>query len=198
MTDETAYEKRRIRLYKVWSAIQQRCENPNHISYKNYGGRGIKLCKRWKKFKNFLFDMGIPEKGMTIDRIDNNKGYNRKNCQWVSLKENANNKRDNHVLEFNGIKKTISEWSDQTGIKQNTIVYRIKRGWRVSEALEFENRINKRLANKLKRKRSCLVCGVEFIPRASQVKEGGGNYCSVACANSVIYKTRKKRGCCNG
>jgi len=70
--------------YTTWTGMRFRCEKKNHISYKWYGGRGIKVCKRWLKFQNFLKDMGVKPRGLTLDRINNNGNYCKRNCRWVS------------------------------------------------------------------------------------------------------------------
>jgi hypothetical protein len=80
------------RTYSAWASMLQRCNNPNHTGYKNYGGRGISVCTEWSMFTNFLADMGECPPHMEIDRIDNNLGYNKENCRWIAPRENRLNR----------------------------------------------------------------------------------------------------------
>jgi len=118
-------------IYSVWQAMIQRCHNSSNPAYKYYGVRGITVCDKWRNsFQAFFDDMGHAEKGMSIDRIDNDKGYSPDNCKWATLKEQANNKRDNRYITHNGITKTICDWSISLGGHRCLVGKRIDElGW---------------------------------------------------------------------
>lgn len=81
--------------YKVWTAMFDRCYNEKHPAYNYYGGRGIKVCPRWRSFYNFMDDMGPRPDGLTLERVNNMAGYGPKNCKWATYTEQANNRRNN-------------------------------------------------------------------------------------------------------
>lgn len=130
--------KTNTRLYRIWGAMRSRCYNPNTANYHNYGGRGITVCEEWRKdfqsFYTWSMEHGY-KSDLSIDRIDNEQGYGPDNCKWSSRKEQANNTRQNHVLNYNGEAHTTAEWSDITGISRTVIVNRLRRGWDVEKAL---------------------------------------------------------------
>lgn len=128
--------KSKERIYSVWEGMKARCQNPNAKHYSNYGGRGIKVCEEWQKFEGFC-KWAIEsdyDDGLTIERIDSNGDYEPLNCCWKSRKGQANNTRRNKYIEFDGKRKTMSEWADDIGISYDTLRWRI-RNWGVEKAL---------------------------------------------------------------
>jgi hypothetical protein len=83
------------RTYFVWQQMFSRCQNPNHADYKNYGGRGIRVIRRWESYEDFMADMGPRPEGMTLERKNVNGNYSKRNCKWASNKEQQRNKRNN-------------------------------------------------------------------------------------------------------
>lgn len=123
--------------YKVWRSMKARCDNPNEKYYYLYGGRGIRVCDRWyRSFTNFLSDMGSKESGMSLDRIDNDKGYEPSNCRWVTAKEQANNRRDTILVARSGRTQSLKQWCEELSINYGTIWSRVhKLNWACEQAL---------------------------------------------------------------
>lgn len=113
--------------YIIWSAMNQRCSNKNNKGYKYYGGRGIKVCKGWLKFENFYKDMGNKPQGLSLDRIDNSKGYCKENCRWATRKEQQRNTRYNKMIAYKGETKCLVEWSEELNMNYNTLLSRLCR-----------------------------------------------------------------------
>lgn len=84
----------KTKIYKTWVSMIERCTNKNHGSYKDYGGRGITICKEWENFEIFYSDMSDCPDGLSLDRKDNNKGYSKNNCHWATSEEQCQNKRN--------------------------------------------------------------------------------------------------------
>lgn len=125
-------------IYRTWTNMKCRCFNVNDIGYKNYGGRGITICDDWMKFENFYKDMGDPEPGYTLDRIDNNKNYCKENCKWSNKTEQANNRSSNRIIKYKGFEKTLSEWCRELGLNNAATKYRLDRSnWTIEEAFEL-------------------------------------------------------------
>jgi len=120
-----------------WMGMVQRCTDPHHHAYKDYGGRGIKVCERWLTFENFYADMGDPpQPGMSLDRYPDNDGnYEPGNVRWATKKEQANNRRSSKLLTYNGETRTQAEWEDVHGLRRGQLWERLDRGWELGRAL---------------------------------------------------------------
>lgn len=135
------------RPYRIWLGMRRRCYRKDSHNYHLYGGRGIKICDEWKDdFKTFWKDMkdGYAN-NLTIDRINNDGDYEPNNCRWYTLKEQANNKRSNVFIEYNGERKTIAQWTVEAGFGYQTILKRLKAGWDNGKTLTTRPR--KKLGN---------------------------------------------------
>lgn len=123
--------------HMAWSSMLKRCRNPNTKNYHLYGGVGVKVCKRWMRFENFLQDVGrAPSKKHSLDRWPNNNGnYEPGNVRWATSKEQLNNLRTNVLITAFGKTQTQQQWSDETGIARDTLAWRIKSGRKPEEAL---------------------------------------------------------------
>lgn len=125
------------KLYKVWAAVKQRCTNPKNKAYKNYGGRGIKLCDEWLEYESFekwAFENGYAE-GLQLDRIDNNGSYSPDNCRFVSTLENSHNKRNNVWITIDGKTALAVDWAKEVGVDVEVIRKRLRKGWTPKEAV---------------------------------------------------------------
>jgi len=122
--------------YNTWSAMLFRCSNPKAVDYALYGGRGIRVCERWKVIENFIEDMGPrPSVKHSIDRIDNDGNYEPNNCRWATPIEQGRNRRGNRMLTYNGMTLCMAELAEEFGINQVTLSGRLKRGWSVERAI---------------------------------------------------------------
>jgi hypothetical protein len=122
--------------YARWCSMKERCGNPKTKSYHRYGGRGIKVCKRWAaSFEAFYADMGQVPPGKSLDRIDNNGNYEPGNCRWATKHQQAANARNAKIVQHDGRALCVSEWARILGIKTSTISQRLRLGWPVKMAL---------------------------------------------------------------
>lgn len=134
-------------LHRTWSNAKSRCYDANSTPFKDYGGRGITFCEEWKNSFQAFYDWAMAngyKHGLTLDRIDNNKGYSPDNCRWATMKEQSNNRRSNKYLEFRGETRTVSQWSEITGIHNDTILKRLKHGWSVDKTLTTPTQIHRK------------------------------------------------------
>lgn len=121
--------------YAVWSAMLSRCNNPKNSNYHRYGARGIVVCERWLKFKNFIADMGPRPSGEhSLDRIDNDGNYEPENCRWATLKEQARNTSRNRLLTHDGRTMCLDDWAREIDVSPSCLSHRLEK-MTVSEAI---------------------------------------------------------------
>jgi hypothetical protein len=126
-------------LYRKWDGIKKRCNNEKTPQYKDYGGRGIRICPEWENNFKAFYDWAMAngyKEGLTIERIDNNGNYEPSNCRWATPKEQANNRRNTPYITYNGVTKTSREWDDYFGIRSGTINKRMNCGMTAEKAMQ--------------------------------------------------------------
>ena len=178
----------RTRLYVIWTVMKQRCFNPRVPGFKNYGARGIVVCRRWRdSFEAFSDDMGPPPEGTSIDRRDNARGYDCgrcedcaargavANCRWATDLEQNRNRRDNRRITHQGETLCVSEWEERLGLPKRLVTTRLRRGWTEAAALTTPVRVP------LNEQRTCARCGASFRLRSDRVATA--KFCSRKCAN---------------
>lgn len=127
-------------IYRIWAAMTSRCFNRNNKAYKHYGGRGITVCEKWLNPENFIewaLKNGY-KKGLTIDRIENNIGYNESNCRFVSMVVQNNNKRNSIHVNYKNESMGISEWARKLKLNNSSLYY-----WYFTKRLSFDDAIRK-------------------------------------------------------
>ncbi len=130
-------------LYEVWRTIKKRTEQKDYKDYARYGGRGIKMCDEWRNDYMAFYRWALThgwKKGLTLDRVCNNRGYNPYNCRFVSRKAQANNRSTNTKVTVNGVERTIAQWGRVNHIGETTILQRIARGWSPEKAVTTPSR----------------------------------------------------------
>lgn len=125
----TPHGRRPLPEYKSWAAMLQRCTNPNNPRFKDYGGRGIAVCKSWHRYENFLKDMGRCPAGKTLERRNNAKGYTPTNCYWATPLQQSQNQRSTRLLTYKGRCQCLSAWARELGIATDTLRERLERKW---------------------------------------------------------------------
>jgi len=113
--------------YKSWCGMKGRCNNPRDAAYGRYGGRGIKVCPRWLQFENFFEDMGEKPEKLTLERLDNNKGYSPDNCTWATRWTQNRNKKNNRMYSYQGEAKCLADWAIEMGMNYQTLCSRLNK-----------------------------------------------------------------------
>ena len=133
--------------YRSWVSMLGRCRDPDHVGFKNYGGKGIKVCERWHSLSNFIADMGMrPSLDHSIERIRSSEDYAPGNCRWATIVEQNNNTTRNHFIEFNGKRQTLAQWAREIRVPHDTLRHRIYSGWPTDKALTTP--LRKRIDNR--------------------------------------------------
>ena len=121
--------------HQSWTHMKQRTTNPNNDRYKDYGGRGIILCDKWKTFEGFLEDMGPRPDGTSIGRRDNNRGYFKGNCRWETREQQQRNRSVNRMIEYKGEILCVAAWAEKLNLPYSCLSTRINRGWSIERAV---------------------------------------------------------------
>jgi hypothetical protein len=121
--------------YTVWAGMIQRCTNPKSEAWKNYGGRGITVCDRWRSFQNFKDDMPPRPKGASIERVKINEGYSPENCIWADRKAQNSNTRRSRWLTIHGKTMTMNQWAEKSRVPYSRLKHRINSGWNPERAI---------------------------------------------------------------
>jgi hypothetical protein len=125
-----------IQTYRSWNCMIGRCERTSDPSYRRYGGRGIRVCARWRRsFASFLVDMGERPAGTTLDRRDNAGDYEPDNCRWATRREQSRNTTRNVLITALGRTMCLEDWALHLGIHPETLRNRVRRGWDTTRAL---------------------------------------------------------------
>jgi hypothetical protein len=123
-------------LRERWNGMIRRTSDSRHHAYPSYGGRGIKVCDRWKTYANFLEDMGPTfQTGLTLDRIDVDGNYEPGNVRWATAAQQARNRRDTVTLTWQRRTMPLPDWADRLGISADSLSRRLRRGWSTDRAL---------------------------------------------------------------
>lgn len=135
--DRTTHGMSKHPAFAVWRSMLGRCQLPTHQAYRNYGGRGITVCKRWRdSFENFWNDMRPTyQPGLTLDRRRNDRNYTPGNCRWVSCEEQANNRRGQVLIWTPQGRMSVSRAARKHGLNRSTVHERIRRGWKGKKLL---------------------------------------------------------------
>ncbi len=124
-------------VYSKWMAMKRRCYNKNERTYPNYGGRGITVCGDWLEFAGFYKDMGPSYKsGLSLDRINNDEGYSKDNCRWITMAEQAKNKRNVKLYKYKGRIVSLGQLEKELGFGHSFLMHRVvNMGWSIDKAI---------------------------------------------------------------
>ncbi len=196
----TQYEKHGLSYtpeYIAWACMLDRCANPRNKRFKDYGGRGISVCERWRQsFLAFLEDVGQrPDSKMSLDRIDNSGNYEPGNVRWALPVTQAANRRTNHPLTIGGITMSVTEWARLRGVRRGTVYSRIRAGWPeehlFSKSFQFKGNQDKYHERRVAQITHCPQ-GHEYNEQNTYITKTGARHCR-ACAKTRARAYEKVR-----
>lgn len=178
-----------------FNKMKERCYNKNSKSYERYGGRGIYICDEWlndpELFEKWSIENGF-EKGLAIDRIDNDGPYSPDNCRYVTLKENNQNRRSSKWYTINGETKNLQQWCDFYNIKRSTVVTRLENGWPIEKALSEPVASRERDRESLIGMRFFRLAVIGYAGDEFIGKDNNSRWiCKCECGNEIIVSTYK-------
>lgn len=144
LSERDIYHNKRLR--KIWESMHERCEYEKHPCFHHYGGRGITVCREWSDyipFAKWAFVNGYAD-DLSIDRIDPDGIYEPSNCRWATMKQQANNRRNNRIVVYESQEYTLTELAEKIGMNKTTLKERLNLGWSVEDAINRPVRLRKR------------------------------------------------------
>ena len=186
-------------LYWVWRSMRDRCHNPNFKQWKDYGGRGIRICPEWDSFDQFVSDMGPRPDGYSLDRVDNDSDYCPSNCRWASRREQQRNQRRAVFVTIDGHQYRAIELSERSGLKVDTIVKRASLGMtyeQVTAKTRYAGgRWQKAVDVRVARQRAKKHCkhGHEYSPENTGINSVGNRFCRHCHRIKVARQNERKR-----
>lgn len=187
------------RLYQAYLNMKARCYYKGGREYGNYGGRGITVCDEWlgkngaKNFIDWAYLNGYSDT-LTLDRIDVNKGYSPDNCRWITNKEQQSNRRDNHLITYEGRTQTITQWAEEIGISGKALESRLKDWKDIKKSIETP--VKKTAYNDLRGYRFGRLIVIDFTEPEHRRKGDRSKYfyCICDCGNETITSSHNLKG----
>lgn len=187
-------------LYSVWRGMLRRCFEPKSKIYKYYGGRGITVCPQWRKdFKQFCADMGLRPKGLTLERVDNNRNYTPENCCWATRKAQSINRRVTRKVILDGKEYIASELAKAHGLATMTILVRVRAGLSYTSVVAKEPRrdlsglkVGSAISSVQRKAKTHCKHGHEWTPKNTYITPHDNSRVCRACL-AMWYKQRKRR-----
>jgi hypothetical protein len=151
------------REYSTWISMKKRCLSKADQAYERYGAKGVKVCSEWLSFECFVRDMGPRPEGMSLGRIDNNKGYCKENCRWETKTQQNRNRSNCRSVTIEGVTKNLSEWAEEFGVSRRTLTNRLDSGW--TSRNDLSRRVQRKTPRAPSRVKSGTVIQINGVSR---------------------------------